>query len=92
MHLADIANGAFELGTGIWVIRACACLHRDKVVKGTSYGLQFWVTSWGYYNLYFYPSLDQWFSFTGGLLVVAFNTIWLLMAFHYHRNPGGKHG
>jgi hypothetical protein len=42
-------------------------------------------SSWGYWNLFFYPALDQWLSFVGGLLLVVANTFWLLQIAYWMR-------
>lgn len=41
----------------------------------------FW--SWGIWNLFFYPSLGQWYSFVGGIALVAGNTVWVALALRY---------
>lgn len=33
--------------------------------------------SWGAWNLYYYPSLGQWWSFAGGLSLVCANVAWV---------------
>ena len=46
--------------------------------------------AWGYWNLYYYyPSLDQWWSFWGGVGVVTMNTIWLGQLIYYSQHPSG---
>jgi hypothetical protein len=37
----------------------------------------------GFWNLFYYPHLDQWLSFAGGVLIVLANTVWIAMAVHY---------
>jgi hypothetical protein len=34
-------------------------------------------------NVFYYPSLDQWFSFGAGLLVLFANTAWLYCVVKY---------
>ncbi len=77
----DLINGLFELVTGLAAWHGCWRLFCDKQMKGFS-GLLMWVvTLWGYWNLYYYPHLDQWLSFTAGLVVVSANTtyVWLMV-------------
>lgn len=77
MNIADIVNGLFETAGGFFILLSILKLHREKIVRGVSWIHVGFFSSWGYWNLYFYPSLDQWFSFWGGVLLVASNTYWL---------------
>lgn len=83
MNWADATNGLFEAGTGLTALHSCYRLYLDKKVRGVSHYLMIWVSMWGYWNLYYYPSLDQWLSFTGGLVIVTANTVWLSLAWRY---------
>lgn len=85
MNWADFTNGLFEAGTGITALHSCWKLYQHKRVQGVSHWLMGWVSLWGYWNLYYYPSLDQWLSFCGGLLIVTANTVWLLLAWTYRQ-------
>jgi len=83
---ADLGNGLFEGGGAIMLLLNLRQLVRDKKVAGVHWGpIVFW-TLWGFWNLYYYPSLHQWASFAGGVGVVACNTAWLGLAFYYRRN------
>lgn len=81
----DILNGIFESLGGLFITLSCIKLHRDKKVKGVSFIHVAYFTLWGYWNIHYYPHLDQWLSFAGGLVVVLTNTIWLGMLFYYLR-------
>lgn len=83
MTWADATNGVFEAGTGLTALHSCWKLYQHKRVQGVSHWLMAWVSLWGYWNLYYYPSLDQWLSFCGGLLIVTANTVWLSLAWRY---------
>lgn len=83
--MADLINGLFELGGGILLLINCYTLHRDKTVQGISPIPVYFFTAWGYWNLWFYPALSAWYSFAGGILVVAVNTVWLAQLFYYKR-------
>jgi len=82
---ADFVNGGFEFLAGFMLLNNCRMLYRDKTVKGVSVLSTFFFTLWGYWNLFYYPSLNQWASFFGGILVVSANTIWIIMAIRYRR-------
>lgn len=85
MHWPDIINGLFESAGGFFILLSILKLHREKQVKGVSWWHAGFFATWGYWNLYFYPSLDQWFSFWGGLFLVAMNTVWLLQMAYWIR-------
>lgn len=81
----DLINGIFESMGGFFIALSCVKLYRDKKVRGISFGHAMFFTCWGYWNLFYYPGLDQWFSFYGGLFVVAVNTVWLGQMFYYNQ-------
>lgn len=86
MNIPDLANGAFEaLGAAsIWMhVRT---IMRDKQSRGVSPLATAFFTSWGFWNLYYYPHLDQWASFTGGLLIVTGNAVWLYFMWRYRKS------
>jgi hypothetical protein len=86
MSWADLTNGSFELLGGVLLLQNCRRLLRDRVVKGIDWRITVFFQAWGIWNLYFYPSLDQWLSFTGGLVMVVVNTAWVAMAIYFRRN------
>lgn len=82
----DSINGLFELlGAGaIWL--SVRKLREDKKVRGFHWGQLGFFTSWGIWNLYYYPHLDQWLSFVGGLAVVGVNITYLAHIYMYRKN------
>jgi uncharacterized membrane protein YfcA len=87
MQWPDLVNGLFEAAGGFMVFMNCWRLHQDKVVKGVSVLATVVFTAWGFWNLWYYPHLQQWLSFVGGLLIVAGNVVWIAMVAHYRRAP-----
>lgn len=85
MTYPDFINGAFELVGGLMVFDHCRHLYRDKVLKGVSVLATSVFFAWGVWNLYYYPHLDQWMSFVGGLVIVSGNCLWLALMFYYAR-------
>jgi len=81
----DNVNGLFELCGGIFVALHCLKLYRDKKVRGVSFVATGYFAAWGFWNMYYYPFLEQWASLVGGLLIVAMNTLWISMMFYYIR-------
>ena len=81
--LPDLANAIFE-GLGAFVIFLnVKRILKDKQVKGFDWRVMLFFTLWGYWNLYYYPHLDQWLSFTAGLGIVVSNTIYTVLLVYY---------
>lgn len=83
MTIPDLINGAYEALGGLFLLNNCRVLYRDKKVRGVSIVTNAVFTSWGFWNLYYYPHLDQWISFAGGLTTVTANCLWLRMWLKY---------
>lgn len=86
MMLPDLINGAFELLGGVALWQNVRRIRKDKQCRGVNWQVTLFFTSWGFWNLFYYPSLNQWASFTGGLNIVAANFVWLWYAIKYRRN------
>lgn len=82
---ADIINGIFEFVGSVVLWMNVRQLYRDKKYNGVTTLATGWFMAWGCWNLYYYPSLNQWASFFGGCSIVAANTIWLALMFYYGR-------
>ena len=85
MNWADVCNASYELLGGFFVLNHCRVLLRDKAVAGVSILSVMMFTTWGVWNLYYYPSLGQWASFAGGLFIFFANAIWVALLVHYRR-------
>jgi hypothetical protein len=85
VNLPDIINGCFEFLGGCLVWMNCQRLYRDKEVKGVYLPATAIFGAWGLWNLFYYPHLGQWASFTGGVVLVLGNLTWVAMALHYCR-------
>lgn len=86
----DTINALFELAGGFFILNNCRQLYHDKLVKGVSVLSTIFFTSWGIWNLYYYPSLNQWASFAGGVLITVGNVLWVSLMIYYVRHPGGR--
>ncbi len=81
--MLDFINGSFEfVGAAFQVVQVRQIL-KDKAVKGVHWLPILFFALWGYWNLIYYPSLEQWFSFTGGLLLTIATSIWLVLLIKY---------
>lgn len=85
MIIQDLINSLFESCSGLLLWNNVRILFKDKQVKGVSIFTTAVFCAWGYWNLYYYPFLEQWMSFLGGILVVSANTIWVALAVCYSR-------
>lgn len=73
----DMINGSFELMGAFFLLLNVRQLYRDKELNGVHWAPNVFFICWGYWNLFYYPSLEQWYSFFGGLAIVLVNTFWL---------------
>lgn len=90
MSLPDLINGLFEALGSIFVALSCIKLYKDKQVHGVSALTVGFFTSWGLWNLFYYPHLGQFWSSVAAGLVALVNAAWLGMIFYYRRYPGGR--
>jgi len=81
----DQFNGCFEFFGGILTLLSVRRIWLDKLVHGVSPIPVTFFTAWGFWNLYYYPHLDQWWSFAGGIFIVAVNSVWVALLFYYGR-------
>jgi len=86
----DVINGLFETCGGLFCLLNVYRTRRDKAVKGVSVLATAFFASWGWWNLYYYPSLGQWMSFVGGVFLVLVNTVWVSQLIYYSK--GAKDG
>lgn len=83
MNYPDLTNALMEVLSGLFILNHCRVTLKDRAVKGVSILSNVFFTSWGFWNLFYYPHLGQWLSFVGGIFIIAANTyyIGLLMKF-----------
>ncbi len=86
----DVINGLFEFGGAAAITLSIRRVLKDKSVKGVSWIMLTFFAVWGLWNLFYYPHLDQWFSFWGGVALVVTNIIYVaLLIYHgYEWEPG----
>jgi hypothetical protein len=84
-EFTDFINGCFEFGAGIMVLLNIRRTYLDKQVKGFSVWPLVFFTSWGYYNLIFYPAHGLWWSFLGGISITLVNSTWIAQIIYYTR-------
>lgn len=85
MLTPDAINACFQFGGSAVLMKNVVQLHKDKEVKGVHWVPTLFFASWGMWNLFYYPHLDQRLSFIAGLFLVTVNTIWFLQMVYYKR-------
>ena len=88
----DMINGLFEAVGGALVLNHCRAVLRDKAVAGVSIFSTAVFSLWGFWNLFYYPHLDQWYSFAGGLVIVTANCLWVYLLMKYRLAGRARHG
>lgn len=83
MDLFDLANGCFEAYGGVVLWRNVKAIRKDKMIRGVNWKVTRFFTAWGFFNTLYYPHLHQWLSFSGGLVIVVVNCVWLYYAIKY---------
>lgn len=81
----DIVNGLFEALGSLFILNHCRVLFRHKQVRGVSVLSTAFFFSWGAWNLFYYPHLEQIWSFAGGALLASANLLYVAMLLHYRR-------
>ena len=81
----DLINGLIEAGGAMLLCKSIWLAYKQKKVHGVSVLSVAFFMFWGYWNLAFYPSVNCWYSFTGGILMVIANTIWVGQLIYYSR-------
>jgi len=89
MEWQDLINGSFELLGGPFIFFSIIKLYKYKVANNISLLHPLFFSMWGLWNLYYYPYLNQFFSFLGGIMIFSMNITWLLQIFYYRYYPGG---
>ena len=85
MTIPDVVNGLFEFGGSLVLWGNVHRIYKDKGYAGVTSAATLFFSAWGYWNLYYYPSLEQWASFFGGISIVAANTAWFVLMMRYGR-------
>lgn len=81
--IADLVNAGFECAGAIFAWANVSRIKEDKSVKGVYWPASIVFACWGYWNMIYYPSLDQWFSAACGAVLAFGNTIWVYHAAKY---------
>lgn len=83
MTFGDLINAFFEGFASVAVLNHCRAILKDKRVAGTSIVSTVFFTSWGFWNMYYYHSLGQMFSWFAGFTVCFANCFYVYLLFKY---------
>lgn len=71
----DLINAAFQLSGGLFVALSILDIHRKKTVAGHTLTTTSFFLSWGFWNLFYFQALDQWWSTIGSYGMCAANLV-----------------
>ncbi|KKM84715.1 hypothetical protein LCGC14_1296400 [marine sediment metagenome] len=83
--MVDYVNGTFEALGGVFIFLNVLKLHKDKKVRGVSTAAIGFFTTWGFWNLLYYPAIGQIASACAAGIVALVNLVWLGQIFYYNR-------
>lgn len=79
----DLINGSFELLASFATLDHCRVLLQDREVRGVSYFSILFFIIWGFWNLFYYPSLNQLLSYFGSIGIVIANIFYFCLVIYY---------
>jgi hypothetical protein len=88
----DQINAGFEMAGAISRTFDCVQLYRAKRFVGGSLFTAFFFLMWGFFNIVFYPSLGQTYSYLAALALTTMNALWLVMAMYFNWRIARKKG
>ena len=83
--MVDFINALFEFGAALFIFNHCRVVLKDRSVAGVSILSTFVFFLWGLWNMYYYPSLNQYASFYAGLFIVVANACWVFLLLKYRK-------
>ena len=75
--IPDWINGCFEIAAAGFIMNHVRVLRKFRQPFGVSVLSVTFFALWGFWNIFYYPHLGQWFSFVGGLVVVITNVVYI---------------
>lgn len=86
----DQINAGLEMGGAFLRALDCVKLFRAKRFVGGYLGTAMYFLLWGIFNTFYYPSLNQTWSFAAAIALAAMNGLWFVMAIHYNYFASGR--
>jgi hypothetical protein len=81
--IPDLVNAGFELLASVALLGHCWRLWRAASAAAVSLPSTVFFASWGFWNLFYYPSMGQWWSFMAGIAVMLVNILWIGLQVRY---------
>tara|TARA_Y100001973_G_C5175146_1_gene321453 strand:- start:743 stop:1471 length:729 start_codon:yes stop_codon:yes gene_type:complete len=81
----DKINALFEFSGTLFIGISVYKAWKDKYVAGVSWLSPAFFFVWGLWNLIYYPSLGQWWSFSAGIMLSTMNMIWIGQLIYYNK-------
>jgi len=81
----DVINSALEFGGSLAIWWNVLVLHQHKRVAGVSKLSVGFFAVWGFWNLYYYPHLGQWWSMAAASMMVVATVVWFGQMWYYGR-------
>ena len=88
MMSPDILNGLFEFSGTLFVLLNVRTIYRAKKLVGFNPSVLVFFTSWGFWNLFYYPHLGQIFSAIASGALCAANLTYTILAIKYREKKG----
>jgi len=85
MTTPDLTNALFEFVGAFFVLNHCRVMYKHKSADGVSLLSLIFFNCWFMWNLYYYPHLDQWLSFWGGVAMGGANILYTGMTIYFRR-------
>ena len=79
----DFINALFELGGAIMAWLNVVKLRKDKAVSGVFWPTTLFFATWGFWNVIYYPALNQPLSAVAGAFLALANAVWVVLALKY---------
>lgn len=90
MQIPDLINGSLELIGCLSILNHVRALWKSKQAHGISVISTMFFFGWGLWNLFYYPHLDQWLSFAGGIAITIANCIWIASILYIRKTESVK--
>lgn len=81
----DVINALFELGGAVAVFLSVLRTIKERNMAGVSGAHVAFFLAWGLWNLFYYPNLDQFWSFAAGAILTAVNFAFAMLWLKYGR-------
>lgn len=81
----DLINALFEFGGALAISLSVVRAIRERLIAGVSFAHVTFFTAWGLWNLFYYPHLDQLWSFAAGVLLTIVNAVYLVLWIKFHK-------